>query len=89
MIAVRYFLDQAMQTEAFEQARNLAAVEMGQEPAQRLVLQAADVELTAEDGLKQGVVIGVKEVEARIGAAFFCNGLRKLVESSRVERNSR
>ena len=37
----------------------------------RLVLQAADVELTAEDGLKQGVVIGVKEVEARVGAAFF------------------
>src|SRR5215203_5517918 len=69
-----------MQPKAFEQARDLSAVEMRQEMAQGFILHSSDIELAAQDGLEQRIVLCVKEVEGRIGAALLGNGLRKLVE---------
>ena len=80
LVGLADLLDQAMYPEAFEQARNLPAVEMRQEAAQRFVLQPTDVELAAQDGLKQGVIVGVEEVEAGIGTAFLGDGLGEFIQ---------
>jgi hypothetical protein len=54
--------------------------------AQRFILQSADVELAANDGAEQVLVIGVKQIEAGIATAFLLDGLGELVEfvSARV-----
>lgn len=50
-VGTRHLLDQSIQTETFEQARNRPAVEMSKEATQAIVLQPTDVELAAQDGL--------------------------------------
>ena len=62
--------DQAVEAQAFEQTRDLAAVFIGQESAQGFVLHAADVELSTGNGAEQGVIVRVEEIEPSIGAAF-------------------
>ncbi|MCX6620004.1 MAG: hypothetical protein NTY38_02770 [Acidobacteria bacterium] len=50
----------------------MPAVQVRQKPAERFVLQSTDVELAAQDGLKQGVIVSVKEIEAGIGSLPPC-----------------
>ena len=49
--------DQAVRSESFQQAGDLAGVFAGRSSAQVFVLQAADVELAANDGLEQFFVV--------------------------------
>ena len=80
LVTARDLSNEAMQAQAFEQSGHLAAALARQEPAQGLILQAADVELAAGDGAKQVFVFLVEEVEAGVGATFVALCLRQLVE---------
>src|SRR5260370_10505798 len=48
--------------------------------AESFVVSSADVELAANDGAEQGLVVRVKQVEAAIAPAFLLDGLGELVE---------
>ncbi|MGI8743725.1 MAG: hypothetical protein ACR2NN_14345 [Bryobacteraceae bacterium] len=74
------FLDEAMGAQAFGRAGYLAAVEFRQMAAEGFVLESADIELTANDGAEQRLVVGVEQIETGIATAFLLDGLGEFVE---------
>ena len=66
-----------MQSQAFEQSVRPAAPLARQEPAQGLVVHAADVELALGDGAEHSFIVRIEEVEARVGTALGVPVLRE------------
>ena len=64
------FLDQAVQTQAFQQTGDLAAG-LAQCGLQVPVAQAADCELASGEGEEEVQVIAVEQIEPRIASAVF------------------
>jgi len=69
-----------MQPEPLQQTGHLAAAFVPQEAAERLVLQAADVEFASGDDAEQGFVAGIEEIEAGAGPALLADRLLQLAE---------
>lgn len=96
LVGVADLLNQAMDAQALQQARDLSAVLLRQVAAERLVLQSADVEFAASDDAEQCVVVRVEQVEAPVRTPS-CSTVRESLSSlsrpergsSRAERNSR
>ena len=81
MTRVADFLTSPCVRSRFEQARNLAAAEFRQVEAKRFVPQSADVELAANDGAEQVLIVRIEQVEPGIAAASLfqgCEGLSSL-----------
>ena len=54
-----------MGAQSFEDTRDLACVFIGQKCLQVTILEAADVELTANDGFKDGAILAVERLKPR------------------------
>jgi hypothetical protein len=61
LVRAAHFLDEAVDTKALQE-RYLSAVLVRQMAPQRLVLQAADVELAPQNRAEQRVVAGVEQI---------------------------
>ena len=74
-----------MQSQAFEQSGRPTAPLGRQEPAQGLVVHAADVELALGDGAEHSFIVRIEEVEAGVGTAL---GVPVLGEDDVLEERS-
>jgi hypothetical protein len=70
LVGVADLLDQTVSSESFEQTRYLTGAGLRQTAAQRFVLETADIELAADDGTEQVLIVAVEQVEAGVAAAF-------------------
>lgn len=68
LIGASDLLDQTMGTQSFEDTGDLSCVFTRQESLQMTILEATDVEFTANDGLKDRTVVAVEEVKATVSA---------------------
>src|ERR1700756_2980700 len=75
LVGMPDLLDEAMDMQAFEQARELGAGVLRQDAAQTAVAEAADLPLAARQGDEEGAVVGTAQVEAAIAAALLAPGL--------------
>ena len=60
LVRVADFFDESVRSESFEQARYLTAAEFRQVEPKCFVLQSADVELAANDGTQQVLIVRVE-----------------------------
>jgi hypothetical protein len=79
-VNVADFLDQAVFAQAFEKTRYLVRGAIGHMQTDVFVLESADVELAAQDDVKEVEVVTVKQVESAPTALSVACGARDFLE---------
>src|SRR5438874_3960477 len=78
LVGVSDLLDQAMDMQALEQARELGTGVVWQDPLQVSVAEAADLPFAARQGDEEGEVVGAEQIEAAITPVVLTGRLRHL-----------
>jgi hypothetical protein len=78
LVGVADLLEEAMEAESLQQARDLAAVPAGEKSAQILILEATDIELAARDGAQQTVSFHTED-NGRVCADVYGKGEHAVV----------
>jgi hypothetical protein len=80
LLRAAHFLDETVDPRALQEPGYLPAVLVRQMAPQRLVLQPAEVELTAHHCTEQRVVAGIEQIESRIGTILVLDGAGQFVK---------